>query len=189
MEIVLASASPRRQQLLEQIGCKFTVVISEVIEDNSIDMPPADLALAHAKAKALDVAAKCSRGAVVIGADTIVVLDDRVYGKPNDVDDARRMLIDLSGREHQVISGIAVVKNHEIWSDYVTTTVHIRRLSSDEIERYIATGEPMDKAGAYAIQGIGTLLVKGIRGCYTNVVGLPLTALSCIMEKAGVRLL
>lgn len=189
MSIILASASPRRQELLRQVGCEFTVTVSEIIEDNSQECPPAELAVSLAKAKALDVAAKADEADIVIGADTIVVLHGRVYGKPTDAEDARRMLIDLSGREHHVITGVAVVRAGAVWTDFTVTGVNIAELSAADIERYINTGEPMDKAGAYAIQGIGALLVKGINGCYSNVVGLPLFTLSKLLAKAGVRLL
>ncbi|SDF21150.1 Maf family protein [Sporolituus thermophilus] len=189
MGIILASASPRRQELLRQVGCQFEIVVSDVIEDNGQHVPPAELAVTQAKAKALDVAARVSSDQVVIGADTIVVLEGQVYGKPADADDARRMLTDLSGKEHHVITGVAVVKGQNIWTDFAVTSVRIRNLSAVEIERYIATGEPMDKAGAYAIQGKGALLVEGISGCYANVVGLPLVTLAGLLKKAGVELL
>lgn len=190
MAIILASASPRREALLRQIGCNFKVITSDVIEDNGQNLPPEGLALSHAEAKALDVAAKSVCGDIVVGADTIVVLDGKVYGKPADTDDARRMLSDIAAREHQVISAVAVVYDGRVWSDYCTTVVKIRSLTPEEIERYLATGEPMDKAGAYAIQGIGTLLVERISGCYTNVVGLPLVTLENLLRRsAGVGLL
>lgn len=189
MTIILASASPRRQDLLRQIGCDFSVIISDVVEDNNQDLLPQELAILQARDKAIHVSSKVSLGDVVIGADTIVVLDGQVYGKPVDQNDARRMLTNLSGREHQVITGIAVVKDSQIWTDFVVTTVRIADLMAEEIENYLVTGEPMDKAGAYAIQGIGALLVKEIRGCYSNVVGLPLNRLAIILRKAGVSLL
>lgn len=189
MAIVLASASPRRQQLLEQIGCSFTIMVSNVVEDNTLDMPAAELAVAQAKAKALDVAGRANAGDVVIGADTIVVLGGRVFGKPVDNEDARRMLSDLSGKEHLVITGLAVVQGNRVLTDYTVTTVKIRMLTRTEIERYIATGESADKAGAYAIQGVGTLLVESICGCYTNIVGLPLVTLARLMSEVGVVLL
>ncbi|EAX48114.1 maf protein [Thermosinus carboxydivorans Nor1] len=189
MGIILASASPRRQELLRQVGCQFEVVVSDVIEDNEQSMAPAELAVTQATAKALDVATKVSCDRIVVGADTIVVLEGQVYGKPVDADDARRMLTDLSGKEHQVITGVAVVKGQNVWTDFAVTSVRMRNLSAVEIERYIATGEPMDKAGAYAIQGKGALLVEGISGCYANVVGLPLVTLARLLDKAGVELL
>lgn len=189
MAIILASASPRRQELLRQVGCDFTVMISDIVEDNNQDLAPQELAILLASDKAIDVSSKVSRDDVVIGADTIVVLDGQVYGKPVDIDDARQILTNLSGRQHQVITGIAVARASEIWTDYVVTTVRIGNIGAQQIENYLATGEPMDKAGAYAIQGIGALLVEEINGCYTNVVGLPLNKLSEVLRKAGVVLL
>lgn len=189
MSIILASASPRRQELLRQVGCEFTVIVSDIIEDNNQNCSPAELAMSLAKAKAMDVAAKADAEDVVIGADTIVVLGEQVYGKPADADDARRMLKELSGREHHVITGITVVQGDNVWTGFALTVVNIAELSAEDIECYIATGEPMDKAGAYAIQGMGALLVKGISGCYSNVVGLPLFTLAEMLKKAGVRLL
>jgi septum formation protein len=189
MAIVLASASPRRRELLTQVGCEFVVVNSTVIEDNTLDLPPAELAVFQAQDKAFDVFSKVQKQDVVIGADTIVVLDGQVYGKPVDTNDARRMLTSLSGREHQVITGIAVVTEGNSWTDFVVTSVKMGDCKVEQIETYLATGEPMDKAGAYAIQGMGALLVESIRGCYTNVVGLPLNKLSSVLKRAGVNLL
>ncbi|WP_425060618.1 dTTP/UTP pyrophosphatase [Sporomusa carbonis] len=189
MEIILASASPRRQQLLEQIGLKFKIIISDIEEDNSKDMPPQELAVAHARDKAFDARKKAADGDVIIGADTIVVLDGHVFGKPLDRDQAIWMLTALSGREHKVISGVAVVKDHGIFTGFNITTVKIRQLSPAQIERYVDSGEPMDKAGAYAIQGKGALLVESINGCYNNVVGLPLSTLSDLLHEVGVELL
>lgn len=189
MTIILASASPRRQELLTQIGCAFQVEASDIVEDNEQPMAPAELAVTLAKAKALDVAAKNVSDHVIIGADTIVVLDGQIYGKPLDVDDARRMLTDLSGNEHHVITGVAVVKGSQTWVDFAVTVVKFRTLSAIEIERYLSTGEPLDKAGSYGIQGKGALLVESISGCYSNVVGLPLATLGQLLKKAGVELL
>lgn len=189
MAIILASASPRRLELLRQVGCDFTVKISNTIEDNNQKLLPQELAMLLAKEKAISVAGNVDVDDVVIGADTIVVLGGKVYGKPVDVDDARQMLTTLSGKEHQVITGIAVVKAGNLWTDFATTTVKFVQCSPVQIEKYLATGEPMGKAGAYAIQGIGALLVESIQGCYTNVVGLPLNKLSDVLQKAGVTLL
>ena len=189
MGIILASASPRRQELLRQIACDFTVTVSDIVEDNQQDLLPQQLAVFHAKAKAVDISLKSGADDVIIGADTIVVLDGKVYGKPININDARSILTHLSGKQHQVITGIAVAKSGKVWTDFVVTTVKIGKLGSEEIENYLATGEPMDKAGAYGIQGIGALLVEEIHGCYNNVVGLPLRKLSDVLKKAGVHLL
>ena len=184
MALILASASPRREELLRQVGCKFTVIASDVEEDNDRGLPPVELAVAHALAKARDVEVRAASGEVVVGADTIVVLDDRVYGKPRDTGDARRMLAELAGREHRVITGVAVARGGESWTDFAVTVVRFRDFGADEIERYLASGEPLGKAGAYAIQGAGALLVEGINGCYANVVGLPLVTLDKLLRRA-----
>lgn len=189
MAIILASASPRRQELLRQVGCDFTVIISDIIEDNNQDLLPRELAMLQAREKAMDVSSKVSSHDIVIGADTIVVLDGKVYGKPVDIHDARRILNALSGKEHEVITGLAITTAGNIWTDFASTTVRFSAITAEEIEKYLATGEPMGKAGAYAIQGIGALLVESIHGCYTNVVGLPLNKLSDVLKKAGVTLL
>lgn len=187
MAIILASASPRRRELLAQIGCDFEVVTSDVIEDNDQDIAPEVIALAHAKAKAESVAGLVDCDDIVIGADTIVVLDGRVYGKPDNVEEAKEMLFSLSGREHQVITGLALAHRGIILTDYAVTTVKMAVLTVDDIQRYVASGEPMDKAGAYAIQGKGAVFIEHIEGCYSNVVGLPLRKLAIILAKAGVR--
>ena len=189
MTIILASASPRRQELLRQVGCDFTVIISDIIEDNNQDLLPQELAMLQAKEKAMDVFSKVNSNDIVIGADTIVVFQGQVYGKPKDISDARQILTTLSGNEHQVITGISVVNDGNVWTDFVSTTVKFSDVSAEEIETYLATGEPMDKAGAYGIQGMGALLVESIQGCYTNIVGLPLNKLSDVLKKAGVTLL
>lgn len=189
MTVVLASASPRRKQLLEQVGCQFSIITSDIDEDNNLSMAPEELAMHHALCKARDVAVKAGCDAVVIGADTVVVLEGKVFGKPSDSVDAKRMLFSLSGRKHFVITGIAVVRADKVWTDFTKTEVTIKDLTDEEIDRYIATGEPSDKAGAYAIQGIGALFVERIKGCYTNVVGLPLNNLAKLLKKAGIELL
>lgn len=184
MTFILASASPRREELLRQVGCKFYIVTSDIVEDNGQKLPPAELAVAHARAKALEVAARSAAGDIVIGADTVVVYGGQVYGKPADAGDARRMLSELAGDEHQVVTGIAVSRGGQVWTDFAVTAVRLRPLSQADIDGYIATGEPFGKAGAYAIQGIGALLVEGICGCYSNVVGLPLRLLDDLLRRS-----
>lgn len=188
MSIILASASPRRRELLSQINCIFKVITSDIAEDNTQDIAPEQLVIRHAKSKAEAVAALVNSNDIVIGADTIVVLDGKVYGKPNDFDDARHTLSCLSGRSHQVITGIAVISQGKIFTDYEVTEVRMAKLTADEIERYIMGREPMDKAGAYAIQGQGAVFIEGINGCYSNVVGLPLRKLANLLAKVGVSL-
>ncbi len=188
--IVLASASPRRLQLMQEIGLKFEVIPSEVVEGDIRAGRPEELVMRLAHAKAADVA-KRLENAIVIGADTIVVADGRVLGKPVDPDDALKMLGILSGREHQVYSGVAVIDaaDGRSLTDYEVTAVRFRQLSEAAIQRYVATGEPMDKAGAYAIQGLGSLLVTGICGDYNCVVGLPLGKLAVMLTEFGVHTL
>lgn len=188
--IVLASASPRRQQLLAETGLPFNVQVPAVDED-AIDGPsPKELAQQRAWYKARAVARTLDRG-LVIGADTIVVCQGQVLGKPRDPADARRLLRLLSGRSHRVITGVCVCQAPEGRAvvGAACTKVTFRPLTPAEIERYVATGEPMDKAGAYGIQGRGALLVERIVGDYFNVVGLPLTLLARLLKEFGVDML
>lgn len=181
--IILASASPRRRELLTQARIPFVIQPSDFDEALEMTGSPAEIAEALAYCKALDVAEKTT-GSLVLGADTIVVLDDVIFGKPADDGEAFKMLSNLSGREHSVITGIALIdsdkgtvrKGHEI------TKVRFAELTPEEIRYYISTGEPEGKAGAYAVQGIGAMLVEGIEGCYANVVGLPLMRLRKMLE-------
>lgn len=189
MKIILASASPRRQELLRQIGCTFKVVTSEVEEDNSLPVPPIQLALCHAEAKAVAAMPLVDKGDLIIAADTIVVLDGQVFGKPQNENMARQMLTRLSARDHEVITGIAIIIGEKIITDYCITRVKMTTISAEEIERYIASGEPSDKAGAYAIQGKGAVFISEIHGCYYNVVGLPLHTLASLLKREGVHLL
>ncbi len=186
MELVLASESPRREMLLRQIGLDFRVEASGADENVPEGSSPLDMAENLALEKARLVASNRDSG-LVIGADTVVVLDGRALGKPADSGEATEMLRALSGREHQVITGIAVVdaSSGEAKSDAVVTGVRFARLSEDVIARYVATGEPMDKAGAYGIQGFGALLIERIDGCYFNVVGLPLRRLAELLAEFG----
>lgn len=188
--LVLASASPRRRVLLGELGLEFSVEPVDI--DESADLPerPEDQARVLAERKARIGAAGRSEG-LVIAADTVVVLDGRVYGKPVSGNEAARMLTELSGREHTVLTGVAVADaaTGGVRSSVTATRVRFHTLGKDEVRRYVATGEPMDKAGAYAIQGRGSLLVAGIRGDYTNVVGLPLgptvDLLHAALRKSG----
>lgn len=187
MRIVLASASPRRRELLGITGLSFEVIPSAVEESTNPGIPAASLARLLALSKARDVAARLSDG-LVIGADTIVVVDGKILGKPESPDDAAKMLRMLSGREHSVISGVAVVDaqtGREMVS-HEETLVRFGPLDERVIRAYVATGEPMDKAGAYGIQGMAGMLITGICGCYFNVVGLPLARLASMLAEFGV---
>ena len=172
--LILASKSPRRRYLLTQAGLKFDVIPSD-FDENSVEFTgPAEFVRTLSRAKAEDVARNHSLS-WVIGADTIVFIEDQVLGKPSGRDTARTMLRRLSGQTHRVYTGYTICcpDQSKLITDAVCTEVTFKTLSEDEIEWYIHTDEPFDKAGAYAIQGLGTFLVKRINGSYTNVVGLP----------------
>lgn len=185
--LILASGSPRRRNLLGRLGLDFDVIISDEPETLATDLAPAEQATALAKRKATAVAGAVDRG-LVLGADTIVVLDGKILGKPRDDEDAVRMLRGLSGRDHEVITGLALVDaaSSSGQRQTVQTVVKVHPLSEDTIAAYVATGEPRDKAGAYAIQGIGSSLIEGFDGCYNNVVGLPLCAVASMLAASGV---
>ena len=184
---ILASASPRRADLLRQLGLPFDVIPSEIPEV----LPPGPVkdavtALALAKARAV---ARRAGPAVVLGADTAVVLAGEVFGKPESPDDARRMLRALRGREHEVITGVALVEapSGREETAAVVSRVLMREYSEAEIEAYVGSGEPFDKAGAYAVQAAGGALVATVDGCYSNVVGLPLTTTRRLLVSWGIE--
>jgi septum formation protein len=186
--IVLASASPRRKELLSGIGLSFVIVPSEVDEEQINGESPDVHVCRLALAKASEVSEKIP-DSWVLGADTIVVIDNAILGKPQDVEEARSMLGRLSGRIHEVFTGYAIV--HKRFPEkcrvhYVTSAVKIRDLSSDEIADYVSTREPMDKAGSYAIQGIGAGIVERVSGSYTNVVGLPLCEVARDLKELAI---
>jgi len=187
-DIVLASASPRRRELLAQVGIKTMVSPSEVDESVLIAESPEAHVIRLSCAKAMEVAERPEQpGRWFIGSDTVVVRDDVILGKPADAAGAAAMLGSLAGRSHRVISGYAVHDrlSGRTLSAAITTRVFFKDLTSREIEGYIATGEPFDKAGAYAIQGIGAFMVPRIEGSYTNVVGLPLCEVIAALEELG----
>ena len=183
---ILASKSPRRQYLLKQAGLDFLVVPSRLDENKMAKNAPEEYVKKLAEAKAEDVAPKYPKS-WVSGADTIVVIGDAILGKPRSKDDARNMLLRLSGQTHQVYTGFAVCCKAEkrLFSQVVKTDVLFKELSDEEIQWYIHTPEPFDKAGAYAIQGMGTFLVRSIHGSYTNVVGLPVCEVIEFLIKEG----
>ena len=186
-KLILASGSPRRRELLGQIGAAFEVITSAA-EEVKTAASPRELVLENARRKALAVARKCP-GRAVLGADTVVALAGNIYGKPQDEADARRMLHDFSGRTHEVLTGLALVRaDGELFSAAEATEVAFAKLDDEEIRRYVETGEPMDKAGGYAVQGRAAVFIKGIRGSYSNVVGLPLHLLAELARKARVDL-
>ena len=185
--LILASRSPRRHELLKQIGIDFEVVPSRVEEEDFVqNESPRDHVLRLSDAKALDVGRQYPND-WVIGADTIVYINGVILGKPKTHEEALDMLGRLSGQEHQVLSGIAVrhLSKEMAHREAVQTAVKMRTLSQDEMKWYIGSGEPFDKAGAYAIQGIGSFMIESIRGSYTNVVGLPVCELIEMMKRLG----
>lgn len=187
IDFILASGSPRRKELLELMGLEFKVIVSQADEDSvSKDLKPGlyvqELALLKASATAKEVLR--NKNAVIISADTIVTLDGQILGKPKDEDDAFNILSKLSGRENEVYTGYCVMRisDGKAVCGKVRTKVKFKDLSDDKIRGYINSGEPMDKAGAYGIQGLGSLLIEKIDGDYFNVVGLPISALADMLE-------
>ena len=174
--LILASKSPRRKELLKQIGIPFVVVVSDAEEVSGNSWTPAALVVENAKRKARAVAEKYP-DSPVLGADTVVSLEGKIFGKPKDKDEARKMLTALSGKMHEVTTGLALINRNEIRTTSVTTKVFFDTMTKADIDAYIATDEPMDKAGAYAIQGKAARFIEKIEGSYSNVVGLPLNAL------------
>jgi septum formation protein len=190
MHIILASASPRRKELMEMLR----VPNLKIIPAKGEERPPehaatGDLVMALSAAKAREVAAQCEPEDLVIGADTIVWVDGHAFGKPRDAAEAAAMLRRLSGDVHEVYTGVTLIRNGRENSEYERSLVRFRPLTEEEIACYIATGEPMDKAGAYGAQGRGALLVERIDGDFFNVMGLPLCRLGQMLKKQGVKIL
>lgn len=185
MDIILASKSPRRRELLTMLGFDFDVIPAvgdEVIDNN---MTPGETVMSLALAKAREIANEHT-DSLIIGADTLVYLDGKAMGKPSSEEEAANMLHELSGRVHQVYTGVAVIHGDIEKADFEKTDVEFRTLTDEEIKWYIGTGEPMDKAGSYGIQGQGAVFIPGIRGDYFNVMGLPLCKLwSMLPEMQG----
>ena len=173
--LILASQSPRRRELLEKFHIPFLVRVADIDEAMDPALPPEGEVARVSREKALAVPRQA--GDVVIAADTIVVLEGRVLGKPHSPEEAAQMLTDLSGRDHQVMTGVTVLCGEKCLSHTEVTDIHFRTLSKNEIARYVASGEPMDKAGAYGIQGGATLFAEKMHGDYYNVMGLPVCRL------------
>ncbi len=189
MRLILASKSPRRRELLEKAGFEFDVQPSDLEEVPRPGEQAEDLARRIARDKALAVAALAGQGTFILGADTVVASNGEILGKPDSPVDARRMLRTLSGATHRVMTGVCVVRapqTVEAWT-HETTFVTFRKLDPEEIESYVASGEPFDKAGGYGIQGLASRFVTRIEGCYFNVVGLPVPLVYDIFKKISQR--
>ncbi len=189
-EIFLASTSPRRIELLTDLGIAFKTIVPSFQEIPMLEEDPSQGVLRNARGKALSVKAqvmKKNTSYVIISADTIVVYKNKIFEKPQNPEDAKRMLKELSGKTHIVYTGLYLVGSHDKKTQeleqIVTTKVQFKRLKNAEIERYVNTGEPLDKSGAYGIQGKGTYFVKSIKGSFTNVVGLPMTELTDLLNQ------
>ncbi|NQZ21674.1 MAG: septum formation inhibitor Maf [Colwellia sp.] len=183
--LILASQSPRRKELLSQLGYKFKTLAANIDETVIKGELPAQYVLRLAKEKAQFIAQQQSEDCIVLGSDTSVVLNQRILGKPENIEQCCQQLMLLSNNTHQVLTAIAAVKNKQIVSALITTEVTFKTLTIDEIKRYWQTGEPQDKAGAYGIQGIGGQFVTQINGSYSAVVGLPLYETAKLLAELG----
>lgn len=191
-KIVLASASPRREAILRQIGADFEVIAPDISEDIDSNCEPEEYACRLSEIKADCVASKLSGDAIVIAADTIVLIKEDILGKPANRSEAVEMLNKLQGCWHRVITGFTVIDTSDGFKKLIsheTTEVKMRDLTDEEIEAYVDSGEPFDKAGGYGAQGIGALLIEEIQGCYFNIIGLPVTKLSKELRAFGINLL
>ena len=189
-KIILASASPRRKEILEITGMEFEVCPGDYEEDLNLSMHPEELSRFLSRKKAECVSDKHDN-AIIIAADTFISFNDKILGKPHNEKEAEKMLVMLSGEKHSVITGFTVLDtgSNKIMSKSVVTNVYLRTLTSSEITAYIKSKEPLDKAGAYAIQGLGAVFIEKIEGDYFNVVGLPLFALAECLKKFGISVL
>ena len=189
MDIILASASPRRKELLTQMGLPFQIIVSHADETVDETLSPAQQVETISRRKAQAVAETVGPDKLVIAADTIVALDGEVMGKPHSVDEAVGMLRRLQGRTHEVYTGLTLQQGDRVTAHVERTAVTFRPVTEKEIAAYVATGEPMDKAGAYGIQGKGGVFVEGIQGDYFNVMGLPVCALGTALTAFGVEVM
>ena len=193
INLILASKSPRRKEILQNVGLDFEIIVSDTDESVPFGTLPFDAVKEISRRKALAVKNSLgdkSHGKIILGADTVVALDNRIIGKPKDKEDAVAILKSLSGKKHTVYTGFTIVKDDSVFSDFESTDVYFRTLTDNEIQAYVDGGEPMDKAGAYGIQQKGALLVDKIHGDYFNVVGLPINKIAVTFyEKLGINLL
>ncbi|MCK9445266.1 Maf family protein [bacterium] len=186
--IILASTSPRRKEIFSKLKIPFETKESNYKEDMTLEMSPVELVefLSFNKAKAI---VSDNRDAVIIAADTIVAYQNKVLGKPKTEKEAKEMLMMLSGKENQIITGVTIMENNHSFSFHETAQVYMEEMSIEEIDKYIATGEPMDKAGAYALQEIGSVFIKKIDGDFYTAMGLPLKRLVCELKNFGINIL
>jgi len=184
--IILASTSPRRKEIFSKLKIPFELEESNYKEDMTLDMPLTELVefLSFNKAKAIT-----DKDAVVIAADTIVVYNNKLLGKPKTEKEAKEMLMMLSGKENQIITGVTIMENNNSFSFHEIVKVYMEEMTTEEIDKYIATGEPMDKAGAYALQEIGSIFIKKIDGDFYTAMGLPLKRLAYELKKFGINIL
>ena len=182
MKIILASNSPRRKELLEKHNIEFVVVPSQIDEEVDLSLTPYENVMNLAKQKALDVYKKHQTQSI-LAADTIVVLDNKILGKPVDEMDAFKMLQSLSGKYHEVVTGVAYISNGIVKCDYCISKVTFKQLTDSDINWYISTKEPMDKAGSYAIQGLGSKFIESYEGEFDNIVGLPMKLVLTLMNQ------
>jgi nucleoside triphosphate pyrophosphatase len=188
LPMILASSSPRRAELLRASGISFRVQSANVDEAVQVGESSHEYVTRLAREKAAAVSQLCSERAIVLGADTIVVVENELIGKPVDENDASRMLRMLSGKWHEVLTGVALITPSEMSTDSATTRVKFASMSDQEIEWYVSSGEPADKAGAYAIQGLASRFVERIEGSYSNVVGLPVETVWKMVKSMGLEI-
>jgi septum formation protein len=184
VKLILASSSPRRKEILEKEGFEFEIMVPDNVEENNIYSDPVSHALELSRKKVESVAKRLDEG-LILGADTIVVLDGQILGKPKDKKEAQIVLKKMSGKAHKVYTGLTLINksNDKVLSDYDSTEVFFNQLKDEDILNYIATGEPLDKAGAYGIQGMGSFLVNHIEGNLDNVIGLPVKKLKEMLKR------
>jgi septum formation protein len=190
MKFILASSSPRREQLLKSLVVQFTIVKPTAEESDGDGSPPEEVVKANSEAKARSVAEHCTGDCLILGADTLVFLEGKALGKPRDIAEARKMLRALSGRQHFVYTGLTLIElsTGVVLTDFERTAVTFRQLSDSDIDLYLQAVSPLDRAGAYTVEGVGSLLVERFEGCYFNVVGLPLVKLDEMLRTLGVNL-
>lgn len=187
MRIILASKSPRRKEILQNLGIEFEIITAETDESSDINDPCLLVSeLSKRKGKAVLDLLDSKEDTLIISADTVVTLDNIIFGKPKSKQDAKDMLKKLSARSHKVVSGVTLIYNNQTLTDYEVTEVKFAELNDEVITKYVETNEPMDKAGSYAVQGLASLMIEGINGCYFNVVGFPVHKFANMLLKLGI---